>query len=84
MIAKNFNLDPFKNTKLFTFERKVGVVRYVASFIGVLLLGAIIVAAQGEDPVNAALLILDGAFGGKIQFGNIRRAHSLWGTSLPS
>ncbi len=73
MIAKNISLDPFKHTKLFTFERKVGVVRYVASFLGVLLLGAVIVAAQGEDPLNAALLILDGAFGGKIQFGNTLR-----------
>ena len=73
MIANNMNLNPYKGTKIFTFEQKVGVVRYVASFIGVLVIGALLIAAQGEDPVNAAGLIVEGAFGGKIQWGNTIR-----------
>ena len=70
MIASNMNLNPFKGTKIFTFERKVSVVRYIVSFIGVLLIGALLIGAQGEDPVNAAKLIVKGAFGGRTQFGN--------------
>lgn len=62
MIASNMNLNPFKGTKIFTFERKVSVVRYIVSFIGVLLIGALLIGAQGEDPVNAAKLIVKGAF----------------------
>lgn len=73
MIASNMNLNPFKDTKIFTFERKVSVVRYVASFIGVLLIGALLIAAQGEDPINAAVLILEGAFGGLVPLGNTLR-----------
>ena len=73
MIANNMNLNPYKGTKLFTFEQKVGVVRYIASFIGVLLIGAILIGAQGENPVRAAGLIVEGAFGGVIQFGNTIR-----------
>lgn len=73
MIASNLNLNPFKETQIFTFERKVGIVRYVVSFIGVLLIGALLIAAQGEDPLNAARLIIKGAFGGKVQFGNTIR-----------
>lgn len=67
------NLNPFRDTKIFTFERKVSVVRYVASFIGVLLIGALLIAAQGEDPINAAVLILEGAFGGLVPLGNTLR-----------
>lgn len=70
MIASNMNLNPFKGAKIFTFERKVSVVRYIVSFIGVLLIGALLIGAQGEDPVNAAKLIVKGAFGGRTQFGN--------------
>lgn len=73
MIASNMNLNPFRDTKIFTFERKVSVVRYVASFIGVLLIGALLIAAQGEDPINAAVLILEGAFGGLVPLGNTLR-----------
>lgn len=73
MISAKMNLNPFKDTKIFTFERKVSVVRYVASFLGVLLIGAILIAAQGEDPVNAAMLIVQGAFGGKVPLGNMLR-----------
>ena len=73
MIASNMNLNPVKDTKIFTFERKVSVVRYVASFIGVLLIGALLIAAQGEDPINAAVLILEGAFGGLVPLGNTLR-----------
>lgn len=73
MISNKMNLNPFKDTQIFTFERKVGVVRYVSSFLGVLLIGAILIAAQGEDPVNAAMLIVQGAFGGKVPLGNTLR-----------
>ena len=61
MVANKVNLNPFKDTKIFSFERKVGVVRYVVSFLGVLVIGAILIAAQGENPVNAAWLIVKGA-----------------------
>lgn len=73
MISSNLNLNPFKDTKIFTFERKISIVRYVASFIGVLVIGAVLIAAQGEDPINAAWLILKGAFGGKVPLGNTLR-----------
>lgn len=73
MISSKMNLNPFKGTEIFTFERKISVVRYVVSFIGVLLIGAILIAVQGEDPVNAAILIVQGAFGGTTQLGNTIR-----------
>lgn len=59
--------------KIFTPETKVGIVRYVLSFIGVLALGSILIAWQGEDPVNAANLILKGAFGSVKALGNTLR-----------
>lgn len=73
MVARDINLNPFKNTKIFTFERKVSVVRYIASFLGVLVIGALLILAQGEDPLNAAWLIVKGAFGGTVPLGNTMR-----------
>ncbi|NMA12698.1 MAG: ABC transporter permease [Chloroflexi bacterium] len=48
----------------------VEVARYFFSFIGVLLLGALLIYAQGEDPLKAAKLIVAGAFGNRVAIGN--------------
>lgn len=49
------------------------LVRYVMSFIGVLLFGSILIAVQGENPYRAAALIIEGAFGSLTSFGNTLR-----------
>ncbi len=59
--------------KLLNSDRKVSIIRYTTAFIGVIIFGAIMVAAQGEDPVNAAKLIVTGAFGNKVSIGNTLR-----------
>lgn len=60
-------------TKLFSPEVKIGIVRYVLSFIGVLVLGSVLIIFQDENPLNAAKLILEGSFGSIIAFGNTLR-----------
>ena len=59
--------------RFFSPEIGIGVTRYVISFFGVILIGSILIAAQGEDPVNAARLILRGAFGNMVSIGNTLR-----------
>ena len=59
--------------KLFGPEFKIGVMRYVLSFIGVLIIGSILIAWQGEDPIFAVGEIVKGSFGGIVQFGNTLR-----------
>jgi simple sugar transport system permease protein len=59
--------------KFFSPDVGIGVVRYIISFAGVLLLGSILILAQGEDPIRAARLIVYGAFGNKISIGNSLR-----------
>lgn len=59
--------------RLFGPEFKIGVMRYVLSFIGVLIIGSILIAWQGEDPIRAVEEIVVGAFGGRVQFGNTLR-----------
>lgn len=49
------------------------IVRYVMSFIGVLLIGSVLIVIQGENPVRAAALIVEGAFGSVTSFGNTLR-----------
>ncbi|MDR3164278.1 MAG: ABC transporter permease [Synergistaceae bacterium] len=51
----------------------ISVARYVISFLGVLLLGSFMISLQGEDPVNAARLIMKGAFGNRVSIGNSLR-----------
>ncbi|MBC8536931.1 ABC transporter permease [Feifania hominis] len=59
--------------KYFGPEFRIGVARYVLSFIGVLIVGSLLIASQGEDPVHAVQEIVKGAFGGRVQFGNTLR-----------
>ncbi len=59
--------------KFFSPDVGIGVTRYVVSFIGVIIIGSILIAAQGEDPVRAARLILEGAFGNIVSVGNTLR-----------
>ena len=59
--------------RFFSSDRRIGIIRYTTAFIGVIIFGAIMVAAQGEDPINAAVLIVKGAFGNKVSIGNTLR-----------
>lgn len=76
------NNEELKNThdsfdrivrKIFSFETKISVVRYLVAFLGVIAFGALMVVLQGEDPLNAAKLIVEGAFGSKTSIGNTLR-----------
>lgn len=60
-------------SNIFSPNTRIGAYRYIISFIGVLLLGSILIAGQGENPVNAVAEIIKGSFGGKIQLGNTIR-----------
>ncbi len=59
--------------KFFSPDVGIGVTRYVISFIGVIIIGSILIAAQGEDPIHAAKLIVEGAFGNIVSIGNTLR-----------
>ena len=59
--------------KIFNPETRVSIVRYVVSFIGVMIFGSLLVAAQGEDPIFAVKTILEGAFGSVTALGNTLR-----------
>ncbi|MDR1885340.1 MAG: ABC transporter permease [Synergistaceae bacterium] len=59
--------------QFFSPEVGIGAARYVISFAGVLALGSILILAQGEDPVRAAALIINGAFGNTVSVGNSLR-----------
>lgn len=59
--------------KIFNPEARISFIRYVCSFIGVMILGSILVAAQGEDPVSAVKYIVEGAFGSLTAVGNTIR-----------
>ena len=59
--------------KIFTSDTKINAIRYVFAFLGVMIFGAIMVALQGENPINAAKLIIQGAFGGKVAITNTLR-----------
>ena len=59
--------------KIFNPEVSVSAIRYIFSFIGVIILGAILIAAQGEDPAFAIKAILEGAFGSVRALGNTIR-----------
>lgn len=58
---------------LFNPEVKIGIIRYVISFFGVMLLGSALIIFQNEDPLNAAKLILEGSFGSMTAIGNTLR-----------
>lgn len=59
--------------RFYSPEVGISVIRYVVSFIGVLVFGAILIAALGEDPVKAAGYIVKGAFGNTVSIGNTLR-----------
>jgi ABC-type uncharacterized transport system permease subunit len=59
--------------QIFNPEVKISAIRYVFSFIGVMILGAVLIAAQGEDPVYAVKAIIKGAFGSVTALGNTIR-----------
>lgn len=60
-------------THLVNPDTTANVVRYVSSFIGVLVIGSILILIQGENPVRASMLIVEGAFGSITSFGNTLR-----------
>jgi len=59
--------------KIFNPEVKISAIRYIFSFIGVMILGAVLIAAQGEDPIYAVKAIIKGAFGSVTALGNTIR-----------
>lgn len=67
------NYGSFFKLKILHPEVKVGIVRYIVSFFGVLVIGSLLIVFQHEDPINAAKLIVNGAFGSLIAFGNTIR-----------
>lgn len=54
-------------------EFRSSVVRYVAALICVIAVGAILIAAQGVNPLDAFATILKGAFGSKAGFASTLR-----------
>ncbi|MDR1950159.1 MAG: ABC transporter permease [Spirochaetaceae bacterium] len=54
-------------------EARVGAVRYLISFLGVLAVGSLLISAQGENARAAAGYIVEGAFGSLRAFGNTLR-----------
>jgi simple sugar transport system permease protein len=54
-------------------EARAGAARYLISFLGVLMVGSLLITAQGENSLAAAGYILDGAFGSLRAFGNTLR-----------
>jgi simple sugar transport system permease protein len=54
-------------------EARVGTVRYIISFLGVLVVGSLLISAQGENALAAAGYIVNGAFGSFRAFGNTLR-----------
>lgn len=60
-------------TRLVNPDAAANVVRYTASFIGVLVIGSLLILIQGENPLRASMLIVEGAFGSITSFGNTLR-----------
>lgn len=63
---KTHNRQKFQNFTL-------NAVRYVFAFVMVMLIGALLVGSQGNNPVEALRAIIDGAFGSKRAFGTTIR-----------
>ena len=49
------------------------VMKYVCSFMAVMLIGSVLILWQGENPATAMQYILQGAFGSVRNFGNTLR-----------
>ncbi|NLL92077.1 MAG: ABC transporter permease [Ruminococcaceae bacterium] len=58
-----------KTTKLGE-EFKINLIKYSFSLFAVLLIGSLLIMAQGENPITAVSSIFVGAFGSKVNFGN--------------
>lgn len=54
-------------------DKKIEILKYLLAFVAVMLIGARLIAFQGEDPVKALSAILTGALGSKIAIGNTIR-----------
>ena len=54
-------------------DLRSSVARYLSALICVMAVGAVLIAAQGEDPAKALATILKGAFGSKTGFGSTLR-----------
>jgi len=53
------------------FQTKVNIVRYAGSLFLTFLFGAIIIALQGESPLAALRCLFEGAFGSRVNVGNV-------------
>ena len=49
------------------------VLRYIVALLGVLIIGAVLIYFQGGSPMESAIAIIDGAFGGWTKLGNTIR-----------
>lgn len=69
------NIEPVNTilNRLINPDITANIVRYVMSFIGVLVIGSILILIQGENPIKASALIVEGAFGSLTAFGNTLR-----------
>lgn len=69
------NIEPVNAilNRLVNPDITANIVRYVMSFIGVLVIGSILILIQGENPIKASVLIVEGAFGSLTAFGNTLR-----------
>lgn len=69
------NIEPVNAilNRLVNPDITANIVRYVMSFIGVLVIGSILILIQGENPIKASALIVEGAFGSLTAFGNTLR-----------
>lgn len=54
-------------------DLRSSMARYLAAFICVMAVGAVLIAAQGVNPINAFSTIIKGAFGSKAGFGSTLR-----------
>lgn len=72
---KYSNIEPINTLlkRLVNPDITANIVRYVMSFIGVLVVGSILILIQGENPIRASALIVEGAFGSVTAFGNTLR-----------
>ena len=72
---KYSNIEPVNAilNRLVNPDTTANIVRYVMSFIGVLVIGSILILIQGENPIKASALIVEGAFGSLTAFGNTLR-----------
>lgn len=59
--------------KRIDIETRNEVIKYILAFVMVMIIGAILVAAQGESPKAAVSALLSGTFGSQMAVGNMLR-----------